>query len=153
MTRTKRIALAAAMMGLLFVTDGRAQGEAREDPLTVHLSNETLPPLVDLGPGQTYKGKEGGLYPGGSNDRPAAHDAAGRKIARDIVPLDADGNPDPVNGKIVFIPVSVSNAYGAWHWGRRERYLHNLHDASEHQSRQEPQALDRLWLRIPATRR
>jgi hypothetical protein len=37
MTRTKRIALAVAMMGLLFVTDGRAQGEAREDALTVHL--------------------------------------------------------------------------------------------------------------------
>ncbi len=80
-------------------------------------SNEMLPPLMDLGPGQTYKGEEGGLYPGGSNVRPAAHDAAGRKIARDIVPLDADGNPDPVNGKIVFILVSVSNAYGAWHLG------------------------------------
>ena len=37
MTRTRRIVLAVAMMGLLFVTDGRAQGEAREDALTVHL--------------------------------------------------------------------------------------------------------------------
>ena len=37
MTRTKRIALAVAMMGCLFATDGRAQGEAREDALTVHL--------------------------------------------------------------------------------------------------------------------
>jgi len=47
-----------------------------------------LPPLVDLGPGQTYKGQEGGLYPGGKNTRPAAHDAAGqKKIARAIVPL------------------------------------------------------------------
>jgi len=76
-----------------------------------------LPPLVDLGPGQTYNGLEGGLYPGGSNVRPAAHDAAGRKIAREIVPLDADGKPDPVNGKIVIMPVSVSNGYGAWHRG------------------------------------
>jgi hypothetical protein len=72
---------------------------------------------VDLGPGQTYRGKEGGLYPGGSNVRPAAHDAAGQKIARDIVPLAADGSPDPVNGRIVIMPVSVSNAYGAWHQG------------------------------------
>ena len=91
--------------------------EWEAEPGQYVLSNEMLPPLVDLGPGQTYKGKEGGLYPGGSNVRPAAHDAAGRKIARDIVPLDAEGNPDPVNGKIVFIPVSVSNAYGAWHRG------------------------------------
>lgn len=64
-------------------------------------SNGMLPPLVDLGLGQTYNGQEGGLYPGGSNARPAAHDAAGRKIARGIVPLDVEGNPDPVNGKIV----------------------------------------------------
>src|SRR6185436_8782743 len=76
-----------------------------------------LPPLVDLGPGQTYQGKEGGLYPGGSNVRPAAHDEAGQKIARGIVPLAADGTPDPVNGRIVVMPVSVSNAYGAWHQG------------------------------------
>ena len=47
----------------------------------------------------------------------AAHDAAGQKTARGIVPLAADGNPDPVNGKIVIMPVSVSNGYGAWHLG------------------------------------
>ena len=76
-----------------------------------------LPPLVDLDPGQTFHGKEGGLYPGGSNVRPAAHDAAGQKIARGIVPLAANGSPDPVNGRIVIMPVSVSNAYGAWHRG------------------------------------
>src|SRR5210317_2038953 len=64
-------------------------------------SNEMLPPLVDLGPGEAYNTEEGGLYPGGSNVRPAPHDAAGRRIARDIVPLDADGKPDPINGKIV----------------------------------------------------
>ncbi len=80
-------------------------------------TNGLLPPLVDLGPGQTYHGQEGGLYPGGSNVRPAAHDAAGQKIARGIVPLDAEGNPDPANGKIVLMPVSVSNGYGAWHRG------------------------------------
>ncbi len=33
------------------------------------------------------------------------------------MPLAADGNPDPVNGKIVIMPVSVSNGYGAWHLG------------------------------------
>src|SRR5512139_2606843 len=80
-------------------------------------TGQGMPPLVDLVPGQTYQGQEGGLYPGGSNVRPAAHDAAGQKIARGIVPLDANGNPDPVNGKIVIMPVSVSNGYGAWHRG------------------------------------
>jgi hypothetical protein len=77
-----------------------------------------LPPLVDLGPGQTYNGYEGGLYPGASNVRPAAHDAAGQRIAQGIVPLDASGNPDP-NGRIVLIPAYVSNGFGCWHTGAR----------------------------------
>ena len=92
-------------------------GQARAAHDAAGQTNEMLPPLVDLGPGQTYHGQEGGLYPGGSNVRPAAHDAAGRKIARSIVPLDGDGKPDPVEGKIVIMPVSVSNGYGAWHRG------------------------------------
>jgi hypothetical protein len=75
-----------------------------------------LPPLTDLGPGQTYNGYEGGLYPGGSNVRPAAHDARGQSIAQSIRPLDANGNYDP-NGKIVLTIVSVSNGYGTWHTG------------------------------------
>ncbi|MGH3748867.1 MAG: hypothetical protein ACRDT8_15880, partial [Micromonosporaceae bacterium] len=37
-------------------------------------------PLVDLGAG-SYQGEQGGLYPGGVNVRPAAHDTAGRSIA------------------------------------------------------------------------
>jgi hypothetical protein len=85
---------------------------------TDYCSNiQDLPPLVDVGPGQTYHGYEGGLYPGASNVRPAAHDAAGRRIAQAIVPLDANGNPDPVNGKIVYTIASVSNGYGMWHSG------------------------------------
>jgi hypothetical protein len=78
---------------------------------------QNLPPLVDLGPGQTYQGYEGGLYPGGSNVRPAAHDAAGRKIAQSIVLLDANGNPDHVNGKIVYTIESLSNGFPMWHTG------------------------------------
>jgi hypothetical protein len=85
---------------------------------TNYCSNiQNLPPLVDLGPGQTYHGYEGGLYPGANNVRPAVHTAAGLKIAHSIVPLDANGNPDPVNGKIVYTIVSVSNGYGMWHTG------------------------------------
>jgi hypothetical protein len=75
-----------------------------------------LPPLVDLGPGQTYQGFEGGLYPGASNVRPAAHTAAGQRIAQSIVPLDANGKYDP-RGKIVFLPLGASPnelTWGGW---------------------------------------
>ncbi len=51
-------------------------------PDTTGKSRRMLPRLVDLGPGQTYHGQEGGRYPNGSNVRPAAHDAAGRKMAQ-----------------------------------------------------------------------
>src|SRR5512139_3859537 len=111
---------AAAISCLSLVYSAYSQsvlGQTRAAHDVVGQKNGILPPLVDLGPGQTYHGQEGGLYPGGSNVRPAAHDAAGQKIARGIVPLDADGKPDPINGKIVIMPVSVSNGYGAWHLG------------------------------------
>jgi hypothetical protein len=64
-------------------------------------------PLNDLGAGY-YKGKQGGLYPGGSNVRPFAHDSAGVEIANSLVPLDTLGQRDP-NGKIVFISIGMSN--------------------------------------------
>jgi hypothetical protein len=111
-------ASAISCLGLVYSAYSQSSlGQARAAHDAAGQRNGMLPPLVDLGPGQTYNGQEGGLYPGGSNVRPAAHDAAGQKIARGIVPLAADGNPDPVNGKIVIMPVSVSNGYGAWHRG------------------------------------
>src|SRR5207244_12328710 len=66
-------------------------------------------PLTDLGAG-LYRGFQGGLYAGGSNHRPDAHNAAGLAIARAIVPLDTLGNPDPANGRIVLISIGMSNA-------------------------------------------
>lgn len=69
----------------------------------------TATPLPDLGPG-LYKGVEGGLYPGGSDTRPPDFEAAGIDIAQNqIQPLDASGNPDPANGRIVMISVGMSN--------------------------------------------
>jgi hypothetical protein len=72
-------------------------------------------PLNDLG-GDVYirmdgqdTGEIGGLYPGGSNVRPPEHEADGLAVAEQIVPLDADGNPDDVNGKIVMISIGMSN--------------------------------------------
>jgi hypothetical protein len=67
-----------------------------------------LVPLTDLGPG-FYQGLQGGLYPGGSNQRPAAHEAAGIAIANAIVPLDTLGAGDPVNGRVVFVSIGMSN--------------------------------------------
>ena len=64
-------------------------------------------PLTDLGAG-LYLGAQGGLYPGGANQRPAAHNAAGVAIANATVPLDTLGQPDP-NGRVVFISIGMSN--------------------------------------------
>ena len=66
-----------------------------------------LVPLPDLGKGM-YKGFEGGLYPGGGNRPPAAHLEAGRKAARSVVPLDAEGRP-AADGKIVLLSCGMSN--------------------------------------------
>jgi hypothetical protein len=73
-------------------------------------------PLNDLGnrvyirmDGQNT-GFTGGLYPGGSNVRPPAHEAAGLNLARQVVPLDASGNPSPT-GKIVLLGIGMSNAW------------------------------------------
>jgi len=65
-------------------------------------------PVTDLGAG-FYQGVQGGLYPGGSNDRPAAHEAAGVAIANAIGPLDTLGQPDAVNGHVVFVSIGMSN--------------------------------------------
>jgi len=66
-----------------------------------------LIPLTDLGT-KEYKGFKGGLYPDGKNERPASHEAAGRKLAKTIEPLDPDGNPSP-QGKIVLLGIGFSN--------------------------------------------
>src|SRR4030042_3613184 len=52
----------------------------------------------------------GGLYPGGSNTRPPAMEAAGQAIAAQILPLDANGHVDRVNGRIVMISFGMSNS-------------------------------------------
>ena len=65
-------------------------------------------PLVDM-QGVAYLGEyEGGLYPEGENEIPSAHYQAGVEIAKQIEPLNLQGQPDP-NGKIIMTSVGMSN--------------------------------------------
>lgn len=77
-------------------------------PVPAPKDSTGLIPLSELGTG-TYQGKEGGLYPGGGNTRPAAHEASGLKLARAVRPLDRDGKPAD-DGKIVLLSIGMSNA-------------------------------------------
>jgi hypothetical protein len=66
-------------------------------------------PINDLKTG-TFNGWTGGLYPNGSNYIPPAHKTAGMNIASSqIIPRDASGNQDVVNGKIVWLSIGMSN--------------------------------------------
>src|SRR6187399_1032737 len=65
-------------------------------------------PLTDFG-SVTYRGFQGGLYPNGSNQRPATHNTAGLAIAQGIKPLGSSGAVDETNGKIVWMSVGMSN--------------------------------------------
>ena len=66
-------------------------------------------PLNDLGTG-FYQGYQGGLYPDGSNLRPAHHDSAGRAFSAFVQPRSASGAIDYTNGRIVLLSIGMSNA-------------------------------------------
>jgi len=67
-----------------------------------------MTPLTDLATG-IYQGEEGGLYPDGSNVRPASHDADGVTFAKAIVPLNSNGVYSPT-GKYVMLGLGESTA-------------------------------------------
>ncbi len=68
---------------------------------------KSLKPLNELGAAK-YQGYEGGFYPGGKNERPKEHEAAGLKLSKQVQPLNAQGQPDP-NGRIVLLSIGMSN--------------------------------------------
>src|SRR6266545_4827909 len=76
------------------------------------LTNVGLTALPDLGWGNYSNNNRyfiGGLYPNGANQRPAAHEAAGLRIAaQEIQPLDTNG-AQATNGAIVLISSGMSN--------------------------------------------
>ena len=65
-------------------------------------------PLVDMGEGRLHHGFEGGLYPGGANEMPDDHSAAGFARAAAIQPLDTAGQPAPT-GAHVLLSIGMSN--------------------------------------------
>ena len=71
-------------------------------------------PLIDLGTG-TYNGMQGGLYPGGSNVRPPSHDRDLDRVGR-MVPLNAAGEVDPVNGIFLLLSIGNSNTDAEWQY-------------------------------------
>jgi len=72
-----------------------------------------LVPLSDMAKDDKYQGFGGGLYPGGADTRPAAHEKAGLTLAKTIVPLDQDGQPSQ-DGKIVLMAIGFSNTVQAF---------------------------------------
>jgi len=92
-----------------------APSGAKCSNITRYLPKTSIPVVAvnDLGTG-TYLGSEGGLYPNGSNVRPASHDAAGVAIAQGIQPLDANGSPDLINGKMGLISIGMSATFNTW---------------------------------------
>jgi len=95
------IALGVAVaFGLMPFKWGRAQCDLVTDNI----------PLNDLGPNFYHASYQGGLYPGGSNQRPSDHETDGINIATNqIKPLNSNGIEDQGQGKIVMISIGMSN--------------------------------------------
>jgi hypothetical protein len=85
----------------------RDDGNTSGRPQQPKVDTSRLKPLTELGT-KEYQGFQGGLYPEGKNERPAAHEAAGRALAKQVQPLDADGKQS-ADGKIVLLSIGMSN--------------------------------------------
>ncbi len=66
-------------------------------------------PLNEMTAADRYKGEDGGLYGGGSNDLPQALEAAASTATKAIQPLNEAGKP-AADGKIGLVSISMSNA-------------------------------------------
>jgi hypothetical protein len=68
----------------------------------------SLRPLTDMTASDRYKGQDGGLYGGGSNQPPKQHLQAAVQQAKLIRPLDERGKPSE-DGKVGFVSIGMSN--------------------------------------------
>lgn len=94
-------------------------GKKEGPPAGYAFDPRTLKPLTD---GGLYLERfETGLYPGGRNEMPEPHQKAGERLAASIRPLDAKGDPDPKDGKILALAVGHSN--GRHYFGALEEEL------------------------------
>lgn len=66
-------------------------------------------PLTEMTADDKYKGQDGGLYGGGKNTPPEAHQKLAAAQSAKIEPLAADGKPS-ADGMIGLISISMSNA-------------------------------------------
>ena len=98
----KKVLLSVLVLILAGISVGAVQAQNCSNTSTGFI------PLFDLA-GGTYQGFEGGLYPGGSNHMPSGHLASGLELANQVEPLNSLGQPDPLNGKSVFLSVGMSN--------------------------------------------
>lgn len=79
------------------------------------VTNLGLRPLPEIGFGFYRTNYQGGLYPGGANSRPFAHEAAGLNIAQNqILPRNFEGNVDTNNGRIALVSIGMSNTTQEW---------------------------------------
>src|SRR5438270_6677870 len=76
------------------------QGPGGGGPPLVKVDSSGLKPLMELTGTERYQGYAGGLYGNGKNERPAAHEAAGVALARQVRPRDSDAKP-AADGRIV----------------------------------------------------
>ncbi len=76
----------------------RSSGNA---PAAQRKAPESLNPLCDMTAGDRYEGEDGGLYGGGKNTPP---DALAKSAAAALAQI------KPVDGKIAFVSISMSNA-------------------------------------------
>ena len=107
--------LVAGFLALALAIPPAYFGRPSQPALCTGADRPVAQPLNDLGAsayvrmdGQVTE-FTGGLYPGGSNSRPDAHEAAGQALAAMIVPLGTDGQPDPAEGRIALVSLGMSN--------------------------------------------
>lgn len=102
------------LLGIKLADERPANEPARKnggEQRRVSADTKSLKPLTELG-SEKYQGFEGGLYSGGTNERPKEHEAAGLKLAKQVQPLNAQGKRDP-NGKYVLLSIGMSNTMQA----------------------------------------